>query len=181
MVFLLVFMRGKGVNLSPPGRDTGGIKKPLTVWHRRGESRVDDQNPRGAPITADPTTADRLKAPRREGALGPGRFMTLRRGNVSPAVCPPAEGRVGQKTWNCTGGWSSVSVPTTRCCEGGRGLEGRRVFAGDTSASRRVVGVSCCPLLRATGPVAQPALRLGNRRPPIKNPGLATGAERVAA
>jgi len=76
---LLVFMGGKDGNLSLPGRDTGGIKKPLAVWYRRGESRVDDQNPRGAPMTADTTTADRLEAPRRAGALGPGRFMTLLR------------------------------------------------------------------------------------------------------
>ena len=87
---------------SEPG---GPNKKPPWFGTRRAKVAQDVQNPRGAPVTADTTTDERLEAPIRAAeALYPWRFMKLRRGNALSAHCPAAEGRAERLGWNCTGG-----------------------------------------------------------------------------
>jgi hypothetical protein len=55
----------------PTGVHQKGCKtKTPPVAHRRGESQQDHQNPRGTPMTADTTTAERLEKPIQVPASG---------------------------------------------------------------------------------------------------------------
>jgi len=72
------FHGGKSFGFSPPGTG-GGYKKAPPVRDRRGESQLDNQNPRGAPLMADTTTDERLEEPIRAMVVATEVFMTIRR------------------------------------------------------------------------------------------------------
>jgi hypothetical protein len=74
---VFVFMVGKVFGFSPPGTG-GGYKKAPPVRNRRGESQLDDQNPRGAPMMADTTTDERLEEPIRALIVATEDFITGR-------------------------------------------------------------------------------------------------------
>jgi hypothetical protein len=75
----------KGFDLHHSRPEPGGPnKKPPWFGTRRAKVAQDVQNPRGAPVTADTMTDERLEAPiRAAGALYPWRFMKLRRREAS--------------------------------------------------------------------------------------------------
>jgi hypothetical protein len=76
---LYVFHGGKERSFPTGGHQKGFKKQNPSGGHRRGESQNDNQNPRGAPMTADTTTAERLEKPIQVSVIVAKGFMKFRR------------------------------------------------------------------------------------------------------
>ena len=80
------FHGGSRCEPAPLARSGGGKKKPPPVRHRRGQSLMDDQNPRGARMSATTTTTTRAR-PRDESVVVPEGFMSEPRERAKKYRC----------------------------------------------------------------------------------------------